>query len=484
MRKIAIVAQLGCFLASGLAAQRIQVTSPAAGSIWPLNSPQTITWIKSGTMDDRVFIRLYKDMEPIQYISEDTDNDGSFPWTVPGTLATGSYTIRVRTLDRVVKGDSSAFTIGREGEESTPPDRPDLKVIWPNGGEAIVYGDGVKIRWTATNVPGAAPIEISLYKGNKELGTLAKMLRADSGSFAWPVGKIEPKKLEPGGDYRVCLRISGTSVSDVSDRPFAIEARSPAGAGGDLALVRLSGERGKLWAHIRCTIPGFSREVVCRITHPEGAPVRVTHVPLVVTYQAKGEKVYKLEDITPCTPDSPDYRSTFKVELDADNHFPESNETNNVAITPLATHRYLPVIEQVKAGLQIALRGQTLRWSASGFPGGGEGMIRSEFAITVRNYGFQRCGPGELRISQAGYLPEHEGGGAGGTPLVNTVRRRGTIANIFVDDSSREHYGICDLYPFPSPSDLLIEYIWDGTSPYPGPATFRFPVDFSIMLEH
>ncbi len=484
MKKSIFIFLLGFILAATLTAQRIQVTSPAAGAIWPLNSPQTITWIKSGAMDDRVFIRLYKDMEPAQYISEDTENDGSFPWTVPGSLATGSYTIRVRTLDRAVKGDSSAFTIGRENEESPPPDRPDLKVIWPNGGEEIEYGSSVKIRWQATHLPGAAPIDISLYKGHDELGTLAEALKADRGSFDWPVGKIEPKKLEPGKDYRIRLRVRGTSVSDVSDRPFAIQARSPAGAGGDLELVRLSGERGKLWAHIRCTIPGFSREVVCRITHPEGAPVRVTHVPLVVTYQAKGEKVYKLEDITPCIPDSPDYRSTFKVELDADNRIPESNEMNNVAITPLATHRYLPVIEQVEADFQIALRGQTLRWCTRGLPGGSEGMIRSEFAITVRNYGFQRCGPGELRISQAGYLPEHEGGGAGGTPLVNTVRRRGTIANIFVDDSSREHYGICDLYPFPSPSDLLIEYIWDGTSPYPGPSTFRFPVDFSIILEH
>ncbi len=481
MRKIVIVAQLGCFLAIGLAAQRIQVTSPAAGSIWPLNSPQTITWIKSGAMDDRVFIRLYKDMEPAQYISEDTDNDGSFPWTVPGSLATGSYTIRVRTLDRAVKGDSSAFTIGRESEESPPPDRPSLQVLWPNGGETIEYGSSVKIRWKARNMSGASPVDISLLKGGHEVGILAKGLKADRGSFDWAVGKIAPSELEPGNDYLVRLRIHGTAIIDGSDLPFAIALRR---AAGDLELKWIKVDTdGNVRTLVRSTFPKLNRRLSYEITRPIWAPNRVERKYLDLDFDAPGEKEFVLERVLATDLDMSGndiIHSDYEIVLDPEDALDEANENNNRREAALCGHAIFPVIEAVTIGdTEVRTRNQTaiVRCDTATHPSGNEVLINA--SIRLRNYGYTRV-EGEVRISQLGNQPRSSGSGPGGAPL-QYQERLVTADSFFLAEggTSTKRIGAFTLYMYPT--DIEAELAWEGPGAHTHMAKFRFTADFSRM---
>jgi len=484
MKKAFFIFWLGFILATILAAQSIQVTSPAAGAVWPLNSTQTITWIKSGTMNDRVFIRLFKDGEPDQYISENTENDESFPWTVPGTLAVGNYTVRVRTFDRAVTGDSAIFTIGEAGEASSPPDRPSLRVLWPNGGETIEYGSSVKIRWAASNMPGASPVDISLFRGRDEVGTLAKGLRADSGAFAWAVGKIPPSKLDPGDGYLVRLRVRGTAISDGSDRPFALAARP---AAGDLELLRLRcDESGNVAIDVRSTFPSLNRQVTYEIERPRWAPTRVERSTLDLDFDAPGEKTYILERILPTDLDmrgNDIIHSDYRIVLDPDNVLAEANENNNRKDAALCGHPFFPVIEAVTIGDSTAhTRNQavTVHYGARTQPSANEVLLT--ISVQLRNYGYAQHAQGEVLIRQIGNQPQSTAatGSGGGTPLQYRERIVISKSALFGNqEGSRTQRVTMTSTFYMYPTDIEAEFVWEGPGAHTYMAKFRFPVEFT-----
>jgi len=90
----------------------IKVTAPAAGVSWGRNTTQTITWTVNGTMNANVKIHLFRGTTLLQTIVGTTPNDGSYTWTIPGSLAVASnYRIRVKTVDNAVSARSGLFRI-------------------------------------------------------------------------------------------------------------------------------------------------------------------------------------------------------------------------------------------------------------------------------------------------------------------------------------------------------------------------------------
>lgn len=95
-----------------IARPSITVTAPAAGAAWTRGAGYTITWTRTGTQNALVKIRLYKGSRLKLTLAASTDNDGSFAWTVPATLAVGTnYKVRINTIDGAVTTDSGWFTI-------------------------------------------------------------------------------------------------------------------------------------------------------------------------------------------------------------------------------------------------------------------------------------------------------------------------------------------------------------------------------------
>lgn len=104
------------FTIANAPAASITVTSP--GSVaWCRTSPDNtynITWTKTGSMHASVKITLYDGSGTTKQldITDNTANDGSFSWTIPGTApTTGTHVVRVKTLDNAVFDDSVPFTI-------------------------------------------------------------------------------------------------------------------------------------------------------------------------------------------------------------------------------------------------------------------------------------------------------------------------------------------------------------------------------------
>jgi hypothetical protein len=91
----------------------IRVLYPNGGEILEINGSVTITWQSTG-LGGKVVIVLYKKGIKHAVISTQTDNNGSFPWKIPGTLPEGNdYRVRIRWLKDLSINDFSDhnFTI-------------------------------------------------------------------------------------------------------------------------------------------------------------------------------------------------------------------------------------------------------------------------------------------------------------------------------------------------------------------------------------
>lgn len=92
---------------------------------------------------------------------------------------------------------------------------PYVEVSAPNGGERFIMGDQYDLTWS-DNLD--EKVTIDLYKGNEKVKTIVASTESD-GQYTWTV----PEDLEAGTNY--LIKMSGTSVEDVSDDFFEIVAK-------------------------------------------------------------------------------------------------------------------------------------------------------------------------------------------------------------------------------------------------------------------
>ncbi|HEX7501877.1 MAG TPA: Ser-Thr-rich GPI-anchored membrane family protein, partial [Acidobacteriota bacterium] len=153
----------------------ITVTAPTTGTTWVKNATKTIIWNKLGTQDANVKIQLYMSTTNKLNISLSAPNNGSFDWLIPPTLANGTYTIRITTLDGKVQGVSKGFAIAAGM----------IKVTAPTAGAKWFRGMAYDIAWTSEGTVNAN-VKIQLYKGTTLVKTMAATTPND-GSFEWTI---------------------------------------------------------------------------------------------------------------------------------------------------------------------------------------------------------------------------------------------------------------------------------------------------------
>lgn len=213
--------------AAALFGQTITVTSPTPGVTWYKGQTYLITWALSGTMDTHVNIRL-RDEAGTDWaypIANNVANNGSFSFTVPGTIDDGGYRVRIATVDKEVSGRSDIFQIKLQ------PSKPAVKVIAPNGGESWTTGIQQTIRWSGgggglfrlellRSEGGQIPIKGEVIAENLKVAQNQKQFF--TGSYSWKVGQYIGGTALPG-DYLVrVVSQSDSTVSDRSDATFKI----------------------------------------------------------------------------------------------------------------------------------------------------------------------------------------------------------------------------------------------------------------------
>ena len=90
----------------------VQVTSPNGSEIWNIDSEYEITWLDN--IAEQVKIELYRASALELSVTDSTESDGSYMWTVPNTLPVGSnYKIRITSIpvNTVTDISDASFTI-------------------------------------------------------------------------------------------------------------------------------------------------------------------------------------------------------------------------------------------------------------------------------------------------------------------------------------------------------------------------------------
>jgi len=217
-------------LLSGLIfSQSITVTNPHSGQTWYKGNTYTITWTKSGSMNANVKIRLYQGSTKILGIIDSTPNNGSYSWTIPASLASGTYYIRIKTIDNAVYDNSDAFTIKSKSginfntnnlgknisyNNNFPKFKQKIKIFYPNKKSNWSEGKTYKIGWDGTYLKGKK-VNIYLYDyyGKKNIKTI---------QTNWVLGNAYKWQVPKGiytfpGNYRIKIIATDNSAEGLSD---------------------------------------------------------------------------------------------------------------------------------------------------------------------------------------------------------------------------------------------------------------------------
>lgn len=227
MKRVLGAIVLLCAAALVLSAQTITVTKPALNETWVKGQSYTITWNKSGSMGNQVRISLRNaaTLAEVAMIVDGASNSGSYPWTVPGSTADGSYKIRVKVKNETVQDDSDAFFISA----SAPP-AGTISVTKPSGGKWY-KGKTYDILWTKS---GTLPNQVTINLMNSAASSVVKVIAAsasNSGTFSWTI----PSDVA-GGDYRV--RVKAMNATPFGDSPvFSIGTYMPPGGVPDMGSL-------------------------------------------------------------------------------------------------------------------------------------------------------------------------------------------------------------------------------------------------------
>jgi hypothetical protein len=149
-----------------------------------------------------------------------SNGKGSYNWTIPNTVAAGSYKIQL-VISGSVKADASAkpFDIRETA----------LEILSPNGGETLSYGQKVTVSWkTSALIKPTDTLTLRMVgttasaNASAPIYTLATV--KNTGSYVWTVpDQIEGRIIANGNQYKMMLVSTGaTSISDSSDASFTI----------------------------------------------------------------------------------------------------------------------------------------------------------------------------------------------------------------------------------------------------------------------
>ena len=194
---------------------RIRVTSPNGCETLVGGSTYEITWLSTGTVGDVHIEYSTDDGTSWSDVAATTDNDGSYDWTVPGTVSS-QYLVRISEASDGNPNDESDANFAVVSSSSV------INLAFPNGGESLPTGTVQTIAWSSSGTVANVKLEYSTNNGSSWKTIVSST--PDDGSYNWTV---------PLNVSSQCLvRISNTaggSPSDHSGTTFSIvRAGTPA----------------------------------------------------------------------------------------------------------------------------------------------------------------------------------------------------------------------------------------------------------------
>ena len=193
----------------------ITITSPGTSTVWQSGTQYSIIWTNGGTGNQpaKVKIRLFDSTgsQKLLEITNDTNNDGLFLWTIPSGYTPGFYTIKVRSKSTLEPSD---FSVPFEIVNPQFPQDPKITVDVPDGSLTWDTGKSYDIKWTNTgSVPDVVKITLHDQLDAQPVFTISTGVQ-NSGIFPWTISK---QGINSGSYYIKVSSLSG-SVSDFSNK--------------------------------------------------------------------------------------------------------------------------------------------------------------------------------------------------------------------------------------------------------------------------
>jgi len=187
----------------------VTVTAPNGGETLTSGTASTITWTSDITGNVR--ISLYKNGVHRAVITPGTPNNGTFIWTIPACIATGTdYTVKISSCNNSSVNDFSDATFTINGGGGTI-----VTVTAPNGGESFTAGSPCSITWTS-DITGN--VRISLYKNGMHRAVIVPGV-PNNGTYSWLI----PALIDFDSTYTIKISsCSDPSIFDFSDATFSI----------------------------------------------------------------------------------------------------------------------------------------------------------------------------------------------------------------------------------------------------------------------
>ncbi|MDD3024255.1 MAG: Ser-Thr-rich GPI-anchored membrane family protein [Syntrophomonadaceae bacterium] len=185
----------------------LNITAPAAGTTYSNGENLPISWTATGL--DKVDIFLISLQPGIKIAVGVSANAGSYSWTIPSNIASGSYKIQIN-------GQGTSVYTTSEWFKFQAPSAPAINITAPAADAAYSNGENLPISWTATGLDKVDIFLISLQPGIK----IAAGVSANAGTCSWNI----PANIA-SGSYKIQINGQGTSVYTTSEW-FKIQAPS------------------------------------------------------------------------------------------------------------------------------------------------------------------------------------------------------------------------------------------------------------------
>ena len=193
---------------SGGEVPKITIIAPNGGETLIGGTTYNIKW-QSSTTFDKVDIEYYNGSKWI-VIENGTEDDGTYPWTVPNISTTQS---RLWIKGWSANGNPVDFTDGTF--TIFPAPAGSITVTSPNGGEVWAKSSTENITWTSSGEVGNVKISYSTDNGFNWTDIVSST--ANDGSYAWNLPDIL------ADDCLVKVRdVNNSLISDVSNGVFSI----------------------------------------------------------------------------------------------------------------------------------------------------------------------------------------------------------------------------------------------------------------------
>lgn len=194
----------------------IKVMSPNGREEWEKGNRYTIRWTSQGIKGNvKIKLKYGPGAGSWYTIAESTPNTGSYTFTFPTDFLQGDYSLErywffifVMTPDEKIKDGSDKSFIVRT--------KPELRLIYPNGGEKLERFKEYSIRWQSTGRVG--PLRISYENADQKRSySFGEDTIPNRGTYRLTL----PERL-PLGNYKLRLSSLDGKIKDESDRTFEL----------------------------------------------------------------------------------------------------------------------------------------------------------------------------------------------------------------------------------------------------------------------